>query len=360
MLPFFLGKNKELYCKRYHLSSGWSTVQKLSAEVSIYTASRGMGNTIFLVAADHRGNLKLRTKTGAAWEESFFHRENKNRRINQIQLVGDYRGTMHLLYFLSSAREEQWWLKHHYFHDNRWRGPGIIDFGGGGNTNHGHAVIDKNNELHIVYNFRERGRTPLCHRTFSLIEKRWSKATILAGGQNNFYPFLGEDADANLHLAWCSGYRKCHTLNYCRKIEEKRLPGQKWLPTIEFPFSATDRIFPFLEIDRRTLKINWITQNILRQRISYDRGSHWEKMPRNMQNRKTLLLALISPTDWNGLPRLQWAAFNRGSSVEHFVEEHLRFRKRNNPVEYSQVDHPAGGRNKTHHFLPPQYDNCLY
>ncbi|MFY9114011.1 MAG: hypothetical protein WAO23_02065 [Dethiobacteria bacterium] len=324
---FFLQNKGELCYKNYHPSSGWSTSQKLSEEVNIYTAACGTDNILYLVEADRRGNLKLKKRTGSGWEENFFYREKKERQLGQMQLIGDYRGTMHLIYLLSSEKEEQWWLMHHCLHENRWREPKVIDFGGERNTNHGHAIVDKDNILHIIYSLKERRRIPLCHRTFTLAEDRWSKAVVLAGWQNNFLPFLGEDADANLHLTWCAGYRKGYIINYSRKIINGRGPARKWMPALEISPLVPEKTFPFLEFDKSVLKINWISQNTIRQRISYDRGTHWEKMPRALQNRKVRLFPVISRTDRSRLPRLQWAAFDPDLTVEHSVENRIRHYK---------------------------------
>lgn len=296
----------ELYLKSYHPSSGWTQLQPLSGGVSIYTAAYGINKNLYLLEIDNMNCFKLKLKAGNRWEENVFFQEEKDKKISHLQLLSDYRGNLHLIYLLSSAGGEQWWLIHHCLKEQKWEDARVIDFGGEGSTNHSHAIIDKNNILHIVYSIRERKRIPLYHRTFLLEDSTWSRAVFLSVDQNNFNPFIFEGPDLNLHLVWCASFENSYIIRHSKKVRRGWPSGDKWTPATEISSPSAGKVFPYINFCEDILKIRWVSEKSVFQRASYDEGINWENIQKIDYNNDVHVFGVISSFDRSELPRLQW------------------------------------------------------
>ena len=327
IILFHLDEKEGLTQRILRPNEDWESRQLISTGISNFAATCGLDDYFYLVDISNTGIITCRQKIKNEYYEYRVFQAEKEKSFNNFQLQIDSQGRIHLVYLVEDVVSKQWWFMHHYFEQGEWSAPIVIDFGGKGGSNYGCTLLDRHNNLHIVYHLREKTGIALYHRTFSPQKGfGWSRADFITRNTDNSYPFIIESLDQYLHLVWNACTETGHTVKHSKKaiIEEKTgfLTRAKWTQPLDISPPASEEQFPFIEFNNDFITVKWNLGDSIYWRSASLQGSSWSEIYNFTYQQGVKLLQLIKPARNGGVTCKHWIPITGTNEIS--IEKDLK------------------------------------
>lgn len=276
------GREKQLYIYRetdrkilyrWRSDNRWEDRRTLPHETDTIAGTLDNNGSPHMVILSRGGFCHLKAaENGDFAGEPFYTEESKL--CSQLLMLGDGKGSIHLIYLAVDREASRWWLLHHRFNGETWEEPRVIDFGGGGPANYGSIAIDSQDTLHLVYRISEQNETALYYRYFCPETLNWSKAQPVATGTRVGHHSVCLDRQQNLHAVWCAAGESKYFVHY-RLMLKAGWPAGGWKQEVAISPELDSAPFPFFVYRKTGPAMCWLHAHELNSFKFTDKG--WEK-----------------------------------------------------------------------------------
>ena len=275
---FFLDNQNRLCCKKSPKEEKqWSDPILLQDSYGgQFVVALRSGEQIHIAATDQENTIWYHRHLEGNWNRSAVTKIHPLIEINDLSLTVDSLGQTHLLYCIRTGRKNgEWQITHSYWADRAWHSA-LLDSGIGLAEAKSSVLVDKYNNLHLIYAAPGLHSSVLRHQTFDRSSGEWrNQEDVPLLHHENQQPCAVFDKDGNLHLVWICSDGRNFRVAYNR-LKNRPWPEGGWEDPRYISDKGVNAYSPYLMITGDTLTSLWQQLNGVFHRSSEDMGQTWE------------------------------------------------------------------------------------
>ena len=274
---FFLNNDREICYQVFNENNFLAKNEILVKEITVdFSVTINSSNEIHLICITKVGNLLYYIGSDNGWHHKLLFKLDVRSNIYRYLLLFIENNYVHIFCVKTNLLNPiVSSIEHMYWNEKNFHRSTVASYLPGKYPSSYQVQIDQLNNIHIIYKVLYKNNHQLYYSKFNFLNKKWTPGEIITNiKEDHSHPYALIDKKEQLHLVWCTIEENNFTLKYRKKINILSQKS-KWSNTQTISNKNANHLSPIIVQQGSLLKVLSRQNHHISEIVSQDYGNSW-------------------------------------------------------------------------------------